>query len=275
MTRKQDLIYRLQQKRKQHQCIVAAGVSSLSHVKCCQNNHCDLILFYPTAKYANASNPFMAGYLAFGNTNSYMQQTLAEIMPFISTERILLALNGSDPFKMDPLLLRQVKQYHAAGIHNYPAMTLVDGDFGSNIDSLHLGFHKEIELLKKAAEENLFTCAMVRTKKQAIEMAKENVDLLIFYLGLGEDFQKDYRHHISSYISKLQDMAKSLRDSYPNLPLLFYDERVSSLDDIKCILHAVPEVDGYCLLPVTKSIQTEKQLALQITSLLTTFQTIK
>lgn len=268
MNKRQDLIQHLKQKKDQGQCIVAAGVGSLSHIKCCQNNHCDLILFYPTAKYGKAKNPFMAGYLAFGNTNAFLQQTLSEIIPFVHTERLLLALNGSDPFKIDSLLLKQVKHCHAVGIHNYPTMTLVDGDFGSNIDSLYLGFHKEMELLKKGNKENLFTCAMVRTKKQAMEIAKENVDLLIFYLGLGEETQKDYRHH-TSHICKLQDMAKSLRASYPDLPLLFYDERVSSINDIKYVMHTVPEINGYCLLPVTKPSLSENQLALQITALQT------
>ncbi|MBE5956110.1 MAG: phosphoenolpyruvate hydrolase family protein [Lachnospiraceae bacterium] len=267
MNNRQELSYSLKQKMDKKEFIVVAGVSSLSQVRCCQTENCDLILLYPDSKAGKAQNPFLAGYLPFGNTNDAMIRTASEVMPIIDSKNILAGLNGSDPFKLDHLLIHRMKQFHFAGIHNYPAMTLVDGVFGTNIDSLNLGIDKEITLLKHAMQEDLFTCAMVRSKKQIHAMLKSGVEMLIFYLGLGERETVRSGKKQMQYISYLKELTEAARKINPHIPLLFFDEQITAIDEIHKIAKAVPDINGYCLLPVTRSDYSHTRLSLEIKQL--------
>ena len=267
MKNKNDLIRHLRDKKSKKEFIVAAGVDSLSHVKCCQNASCDLILLHPTAKITKVENPFLAGYLPFANTNDLMLQTASEIMPIINSKNVLAGLNGSDPFKIDHLLLGKIKNNKCTGIHNYPTMTLVDGTFGMNIDSLNLGIDKEIQLIKNANAEGLFTCAMVAAQKQATAMAKADADIIIFYCGLDEKKNQDHKRNVRQEIRQLRELTASVRKINPGIPLLFFDERMTTIDEIKMTASEVPEIDGYYLMPVTKARASESQLELEIRQL--------
>lgn len=267
MNHRQKLILTFQNKIEQGEFLVAAGVDSLSQVKCCQDVNCDLILLYPVSKNRTSQNPFLAGYLAFGNTNDLMLQTASEIMPIINSKNVLAGLNGSDPFKIDSLLLKQIQQHHFAGIHNYPAMSLVDGKFGTNIDYLNLGIDKEIKLMRTALHNDLFTCAMIQTKKQVHAMLKNNVDMLIFYIGLGEHGTLPSPRKKQQRIHQLQELTHTAKTMNPQIPLLFFDETITTIDEIQLMSREVPDIDGYCLLPVTNSVYSEKRLSLEIKQL--------
>ena len=240
---------------KKKECIVAAGVDDFSHLKCAQEAGADLILLYPTAKYQSAGNRFLAGYLAFGNTNEMMLEIASEYMPIVNKYNVLAGINGSDPFKIDHLLLTKLKNYHFTGLHNYPSMSLVDGNFGMNIDSLVQGTDKEIDLFKKAKEAFFFTCAMVENRKDAILMAKADVDMLILYLGLGNS---------AVDIRKVQNIVLAIRSIRKDLPILFFHEHITNIEETKNILRQVPELNGYCLLPLLRKNVTERQLELEI-----------
>lgn len=265
-----NLQARLRQKIGKKEFIVAAGVDSLSHINCCQENDCDLILLYPTSRYQNAQNRFLAGYLAFGNTNDLMLQTAEEMMPIVDSNNLLAGVNGSDPFKIDKILLKQMERHNFAGVHNYPSMSLVDGTFGINIEGLRLGVDKEVQLLKTAHEEGFFTCAMVRTQKQAMLMTRAGVDVIVFYLNLGEktdqpNMNKQKRLHQD--IHHLKELTTAVRNISKDIPLLFYNERLRTMDEIKSIVQEVPQINGYLLLPAAKQQISERRLKMEILQL--------
>lgn len=263
MQNKKELVQAMHEKMEKNQAIVVAGVDQLEQVRCCQEADCDLILLYPTSKYEKAKNRFLAGFLAFGNTNEMMQQVAGDVMPIVGGNNILAGLNGSDPFKLDRILLKRMKEHHFAGIHNYPPMSLVDGIFEFNMSNLKLGFDEEVQLLKKAGEEGFYTCAMVRTSKQAILMARANVDMIVFYLGLGEKEQSQRQSkekRVAHDIEELKVLAANVRKVAKDIPLLFHSERVNTVDERKMIMEGVPEINGYCMLPVAKQWIEENQL---------------
>ncbi len=270
MKNRKELVQAMRQKMEEKKVIVVAGVDQLNHVRCCQEADCDLILLYPTSKYEKAKNRFLAGFLAFGNTNEMMQKVAGDIMPIVGGNNIIAGLNGSDPFKLDRILLKRMNDNRFAGIHNYPPMALVDGIFEFNMSNLKLGFEEEVQLLKKAGEEGFYTVAMVRTSKQAILMARANVDMIIFYLGLGEkeNAQKQSKERrVTHDIEELKMLTANVRKVARDIPLLFHSEHVSTVDERKMIMEGVPEINGYCMLPVAKQHVEESQLKLEIMQL--------
>ncbi|MBE5956239.1 MAG: phosphoenolpyruvate hydrolase family protein [Lachnospiraceae bacterium] len=261
---------KLKQKMDNGQLIICVGTDSLQEIQLCQQLNCDMILVYPTAKYSNATNRFLAGYLAFDNTNDLMLESSKEMFSILDNTNLLISVNCSDPFMVPNIILKQFKELHVAGIHNYPSMSLVDGNFGANINSRKLGFDMEINMLKTYSDQNFYTCAMVRNTKQAILMTRANVDMLIFYLGLGHNkSSKRYNKttKLEDDITLLKEMSAAVRTISSEIPLLFFSEHVNTIDDIKKIIKNVPNINGYCLMPVAQSSISARQLELEILQL--------
>lgn len=262
---------KIAEKMRGRQLIVAAGVDSLEQEKCCDKSGCDLILLYPTAKYEHASNRFLAGFLAFGNVNEMMEQMATDLMPMMNNQNLMAGLNGSDPFKNDRILLQKMKEFGFMGIHNYPTMSLIDGTFGMNIEYLKSGLDKEIQLLKKASEMGFYTCGMVSTQKQALQLVRADIDMIIFYLGLGE--KPDHRtadreQRTEQDIRKLKKLTSGIRKMSKTIPILFFDEQLNTVNEIKTIIREVKEINGYFLMPVTQKSFSHRKLQLEIEQLL-------
>ncbi|MCI8327622.1 MAG: phosphoenolpyruvate hydrolase family protein [Lachnospiraceae bacterium] len=267
---KKAILDKLHKKMDSKHFIVAAGVDNLAEEKCCSESGCDLILLYPTADYQNAKNRFLAGYLAFGNTNHMMETMASDMMPTMNHRNLTAGLNGCDPFINNRILLEKMRQYGFIGIHNYPAISLIDGNFGMNLDNLKTGFDKEIELFKNANENSLLTCGMVRTQKQAMQLVRIGIDVLIFYVGLGEKHHmqtSDREYYIAQDIRLLKEFSLAVRKLSSTIPILFFSERLQTIDEVNNIVKEVKEINGYFLMPVTKTSTSLKKLQLEISQL--------
>lgn len=263
MLHSNDIFVNIKQKMKNKEWIIAVGIDDLTQEKICRNAGCDLILFYPTAKYAAASNRFLTGFLAFGNTNDMMIDTGSNLFPMISARHLMAGLNGWDPLKNDQILLDKMREFGFTGIHNYPTMALVDGNFAMNLDNLKSGFDKEVLFFKKARERGFHTCGMVRTAKQAIQLVRANVEVLIFYLGLGEEKEKNPEQ----IIHRLKELTSSVRKVSKDIPILFHCEQITSVNEIFSIAKEVEEINGYFSLPIAQKNMSLKKLELEILEL--------
>lgn len=242
-----ELSIRLKKKVQNKEIIISAGVDNAEDEHIVTKAGADFILFYPTDGL-NMDNRFIGGFFPFGNINKKMESAAQNIIPFLHGKYILAAVNGSDPFKIDNILLKKLQTYHFTGIHNYPTIALVDGEAGSNMNVLGMGFSKETNFFKKSKSNELFTCAMVRTNKQASEMVKVHTDAIVFYLGLGErkkSAQESADQRIQKDIKNLKSLSLNVRAVNLEMPLLFYSERLFSIEEIKTVIQEVPEVNGY------------------------------
>ncbi|MBQ9156899.1 MAG: phosphoenolpyruvate hydrolase family protein [Eubacterium sp.] len=266
------LIKNLTNKIEKREFLVAAGVDNLEDEKKCTQAGSDFILLYPTSRYLNAVNRFLAGFIALGNTNQMMIKTADNLMPFLKSRELFAGINATDPFIIDSILLKTIKSYRFAGVHNYPTMALIDGEFGANINASGFGFEKELIFFEKAKAEGLFTCAMVRNMKQAMQMAKMNVDIIIFYLGFGEraySGQKDSSSRTKKDVDSLKRLTAAVRKVNQDTILLFHSERVSDVEEIRVIAREVPDIDGYYVLCLGDKGLFEKNLDMVISNIKT------
>lgn len=261
-----NIITNIKEKVAKNHFIVGVGFDSIEQLHCCENNNCDLMLFYPTSQYKKVSNRFLTGYLAFDNTNKLMTEYSNDLQIFTNGASFFAAVNCSDPFKNDKLLLEHIKNSGFVGIHNYPSMSLIDGTFGANINYLKNGFDKELALFAKAKKYGLLTCAMIRTAKQAIQMLRVGVDVLVIYMGLG----KKNTGSLSQFdedIHLLNEITSAIRKISSDIPILFFGENIKTIREISYIKKEAPGINGYLLLPIAKQKVSIHQLEMEIQTL--------
>ena len=71
----------------------------------------------------------------------------AEVLPVVKNTPVLAGVNGTDPFRLMPVFLRQLKEMGFAGVQNFPTVGLIDGDFRANLEATGMGYDKEIEAI--------------------------------------------------------------------------------------------------------------------------------
>lgn len=249
-----ESITKMKERIARGRVVVGAGVDTTEMEQLCSRAECDLVLFYPTSRYHESENPFLAGYMPFGNSNSRMLEEAEDMTTVVSGHHIYLGVNGSDPFLNKDLLLKQFRQVHFHNVHNYPAMGLVDGYFKSNLDRVSLGFDREVETFRYAASRGFHICTMVRTRRQAVMMAKAGAEVIIFYLGLGDELLSEEANvrGLERDIMNLNESAETLHKLGLNPVLLFHSEHVRTMDDVRDILGQTRGIHGYFLLPIAR-----------------------
>jgi predicted TIM-barrel enzyme len=108
----------------------------------------------------------------------------AEVLPVMKNTPVLAGINGTDPFRLFPVFLKQLKEIGFSGVQNFPTVGLIDGNFRANLEGTGMGYDKEIEAIAIAHELDLFTAPYVFDPDQAKAMAKAGADQLVAHVGL-------------------------------------------------------------------------------------------
>ncbi|KAL4860882.1 TIM-barrel-protein domain-containing protein [Aspergillus spectabilis] len=115
----------------------------------------------------------------------FLQTTLMDLRrrQLIRTP-VIAGVCGTDPFTHIPRLLKQLQELGFAGVQYFPTVGLIDGQFRANLEETRMGYSKEVEMVRQAAELNLLTTPYVFNVEEAGAMAKAGADILMAHMGL-------------------------------------------------------------------------------------------
>lgn len=164
--------------------IVGCGAGTGITAKFAEAGGADLIIIYNSGRYRMAGRGSLAGMLAYGDANAIVVDMAAEVLPVASKTPVLAGVNGTDPFRLMPVFLRQLRDLGFSGVQNFPTVGLIDGTFRANLEATGMGYDKEIEMIRVAHEMGLFTSPYVFDAQQATSMAEAGADMLVAHVGL-------------------------------------------------------------------------------------------
>jgi predicted TIM-barrel enzyme len=179
-----EILRRLQAQVSAGKPIVGCGAGTGISAKMAEAGGCDLIIIYNSGRYRMAGRGSLAGLLAYGDANGIVVEMAAEVLPVVKDVPVLAGVNGTDPFRLMRVFLRQLKDMGFDGIQNFPTVGLIDGGFRANLEATGMGYDKEIEAIRLAHEIDLFTSPYVFDADQAKAMAKAGADQLVAHVGL-------------------------------------------------------------------------------------------
>jgi predicted TIM-barrel enzyme len=164
--------------------IVGCGAGTGISAKFAETGGADLIIIYNSGRYRMAGRGSLAGMLPYGDANGIVIEMAAEVLPIVQHTPVLAGVCGTDPFRLMPVFLKQIKEIGFSGVQNFPTVGLFDGKFRANIEATGMGYDKEVEMIRLAHEMDLFTTPYAFTPDEAKEMAKAGADLLVGHVGL-------------------------------------------------------------------------------------------
>ena len=126
----------------------------------------------------------MAGLMPYGDANAIVTEMAMETLPVLDHTPLVAGVCATDPFRIIPHFLAELKQMGCVGVQNYPTVCLFDGVIRANLEETGLGFDKEVEMIAHARALDLLTVAYVHSEEEAAAMAQAGADVLVPHMGL-------------------------------------------------------------------------------------------
>src|SRR5919204_6345176 len=114
----------------------------------------------------------LAGMMPYGDANAIVMDMAREVLPIARRTAVLAGVCGTDPFRLMPRFLEEVKAAGFTGVQNFPTVGLIDGTFRAGLEETGMGYDLEVEMIRAARELELLTCPYVFTEDEARAMAQ-------------------------------------------------------------------------------------------------------
>ena len=152
--------------------IIGAGAGTGLSAKCAEAGGTDLIIIYNSGRYRMAGRGSLAGLMPYGDANAIVMEMASEVLPVVKDTPVLAGVCGTDPFRLIPNFLRDVRDAGFAGVQNFPTVGLIDGTFRANLEETGMGYGLEVEMIAAASELGLLTSPYVFDPESAAAMTR-------------------------------------------------------------------------------------------------------
>src|SRR5246500_4414144 len=88
--------------------IVGGGAGTGLSAKCEEAGGIDLIVIYNSGRYRMAGRGSLAGLMPYGDANAIVVEMAGEVLPVVRNTPVLAGVNGTDPFRLMPVFLKEV-----------------------------------------------------------------------------------------------------------------------------------------------------------------------
>jgi predicted TIM-barrel enzyme len=227
--------------------IIGAGAGTGLSAKCEEAGGADLIVIYNSGRYRMAGRGSLAGMLPYGDANAIVVEMAAEVLPVVARTPVLAGVCGTDPFRLMPRFLRQIKEMGFAGVQNFPTVGLFDGVFRQNLEETGMGYGLEVEMIRQARELDLLTSPYVFAPDEARAMAAAGADVLVPHLGLTAKGAIGARTAIGldEAVERVQAMHDAAREVNPEVLVLCHGGPIAEPDDAAYVLARTRGVVGF------------------------------
>jgi predicted TIM-barrel enzyme len=145
---RQEALARLRCEVEAGRPIIGAGAGTGLSAKCAEAGGVDLIIIYNSGRYRMAGRGSLAGLRPYGDAHAIVVEMAAEVLPIVKHTPVLAGVCGTDPLRLMPVFLRQLKQMGFSGVQNFPTVALFDGVFRANLEETGLGYDLEVEMIR-------------------------------------------------------------------------------------------------------------------------------
>jgi predicted TIM-barrel enzyme len=164
--------------------IIGGGAGTGLSAKCAEAGGIDLIIIYNSGRFRMAGRGSLAGLMPYGDANAIVMDMAREVLPVVTRTPVLAGVCGTDPFRLMPRFLVEVRDAGFAGVQNFPTVGLIDGNFRKGLEETGMGYDREVEMIARARELDLLTCPYVHNVTEARAMAEAGADVLVPHVGL-------------------------------------------------------------------------------------------
>lgn len=181
---KHEILSSLREQVQNGRPIVGAGAGTGLSAKFIEAGGADMIIIYNSGRFRMAGRGSLAGLMPYGDANAVVVDMAREVLPVVNKTPVLAGVCGTDPFRIMPRFLQELKSMGFAGVQNFPTVGLIDGTFRANLEETGMGYDKEVEMIREASKLDLITTPYVFNADEAVAMTSAGADVLVCHMGL-------------------------------------------------------------------------------------------
>ena len=246
MTREEALA-RLRAQFEAGRPIIGAGAGTGLSAKLAEAGGADLIIIYNSGRYRMAGRGSLAGLMPYGDANAIVVEMAAEVLPVVKQTPVLAGVCGTDPFRLMPVFLRQLREVGFSGVQNFPTVGLMDGTYRQGLEETGMGYGLEVEMIRAAGELELLTAPYVFTPDDARAMAEARADVLVPHMGLttGGAIGATTAKTLAESVELVQAMRDAAVEVNPDVIVLCHGGPIAEPDDAAYVLENTTGVVGF------------------------------
>ena len=244
---RQEVLARLRKVIGEGRPIIGGGAGTGISAKFEEAGGIDLLVIYNSGRYRMAGRGSMAGLMPYGDANAIVMEMASEVLPVVKNTPVLAGVCGTDPFRLMPVYLKQIKEIGFSGVQNFPTVGLCDGLFRKNLEETGMGFGLEVDMVHIAHEMDLFTTPYVFNTDEAKAMTKAGADVIVAHLGLTTKGSIGASTAVSleeapQRVQEICDAAKSIR---ADVICLCHGGPLAMPDDVSYVLKRTKGIHGF------------------------------
>jgi predicted TIM-barrel enzyme len=242
-----DALARLRAQVKAGQPIIGAGAGTGLSAKCAEAGGGDLIIIYNSGRFRMGGRGSLAGLLPYGDANAIVIDMAREVLPVVRETPVLAGVCGTDPFRLMPVFLEEIRRIGFSGVQNFPTVGLIDGTFRANLEETGMGFGLEVDMIRAAHEQDLLTAPYVFDPDQATDMARAGADVLVPHMGLttGGAIGAETAKTLDDCVGLIQAMHDAAKRANPKILVLCHGGPIAEPDDAAYVLERAEGVVGF------------------------------
>lgn len=246
--------------------IVGCGAGTGISAKLAEAGGADIIIIYNSGRYRMAGRGSLAGLLSYGDANGIVVEMASEVLPVVKNVPVLAGVNGTDPFRLMPVFLKQLKEMGFSGVQNFPTVGLIDGNFRANLEGTGMGYDKEIEMIRLAHDLDMFTSPYVFDADDATAMAKAGADQLVAHVGLttAGSIGASVALTLDQAIEKVMVVLEAGRKVRKDILVICHGGPFDEPDSVGKALPRMPGIQGFFGASSIERLPTERAITGQV-----------
>jgi predicted TIM-barrel enzyme len=227
--------------------IVGAGAGTGLSAKCAEAGGADLIIIYNSGRYRMAGRGSLAGLLPYGDANAIVVDMAREVLPIVRETPVLAGVCGTDPFRLMPVFLEELKRLGFSGVQNFPTVGLFDGTIRVGLEETGMGYGLEVEMIRAARELDMLTAPYVFTEDEARAMAEAGADVLVPHMGLttGGSIGAESALTLEEAVERVQALRDAATEVNPDILVLCHGGPIAQPEDAQHVLRHTRGVVGF------------------------------
>jgi predicted TIM-barrel enzyme len=229
--------------------VIGAGAGTGISAKFAERGGVDLLIIYNSGRYRMNGRGSLAGLLPYGDANEIVLEMGQEVLPVVEDTPVLAGVNGTDPFRDMGVFIEDLRRRGFSGVQNFPTVGLIDEDSGfrRNLEETGMGYDREVEMVREAAEQGMLTCPYVFSEEDAREMTEAGADVVVSHMGLttSGDIGAETALDLETAADRVQahcDAAKSVNE---DVMVICHGGPIAWPDDAAYVLENTEGVVGF------------------------------
>jgi predicted TIM-barrel enzyme len=227
--------------------VIGAGAGTGISAKFSERGGVDIIIIYNSGRYRMAGRGSLAGLLPYGDANAIVVEMGYEVLPVVKNTPVLAGVCGTDPFRLMPVFLRQLKEMGFDGVQNFPTVGLFDGVMRTNLEETGMGYGLEVEMVRMAHELDMLTCPYVFNPEEARAMAQAGADVLVPHMGLTTkgSIGAETALTLAESAKRVQAMRDAAVEVNPDILVLCHGGPIAEPEDARYIFEHTQGIAGF------------------------------